>query len=139
MGDGDFIDQSASAVFPDTATNRMLSMIHKKVAEHRTALGFPPGGNGFPQFYVSNDLCSKFGQAMKLFVDSEIDLSAKWIVELARNFVASYDEQQTSFRHTAPKESAIRVLEQYEEIERQAYPPRPPSRRDRASGETPSA
>ena len=113
---GDFIEQSAAAAHPDTATYRMLSMIHKKVAEHRDALGYPAGRNDFPAFYVTNDLSSKFGQAMKLFVDSRIDLSAAWVVELARNFVASYDDPQTGFHHSAPKASAVKVLEQYEAI-----------------------
>lgn len=112
----DFIEQSAAAEFADTATNRMLSMIHKKVAENRDALGFPVGKNDFPGFYVTNDLSAKFGQAMKLFVESDIDLSAAWVVELARNFVGSYDDQGTGFHHSAPKATALKVLEQYEAV-----------------------
>lgn len=113
---GDFIERSAEAEFADTATNRMLSMIHKKVAENRDVLGFPVGSNDFPGFYVTNDLSAKFGQAMKLFVESDIDLSASWVLELTRNFVGSYDESQTGFHNSAPKASAVKVLEKYEEI-----------------------
>jgi hypothetical protein len=114
--DGDFIEQSAAAEFADTATNRMLSMIHKKVAEHRDALGYPIGKNDFPGFYVTNDLSSKFGQAMKLFVESDIDLSANWVLELARNFVGSYDDKDPGFHHSAPRATAVKVLEQYEAV-----------------------
>lgn len=119
----DFIEQSAAAEFADTATNRMLSMIHKKVAEHRDALGYPVGKNDFPGFYVTNDLCSKFGQAMKLFVESDIDLSATWVVELARNFVGSYEDKGTGFHHSAPRATAVKVLQQYESLGGQACPP----------------
>lgn len=113
----DLIQQLASVkVARDTATTRMLSMIHKKVAEHRDALGFPAGGPGYPQFYVSDDLCFKFGMAMRLLTESQVDLSAAWVVELARNFVRSYDEPQSGLRHSSPKSSALKVLQQYEAI-----------------------
>lgn len=111
------IEQLSKVEVPrDTATTRMLSMIHKKVAEHRDALGFPTGGTGYPQFYVNNDLCYKFGMTMRLLTESNVDLSVAWVVELARNFVGSYDDPQSGLRHSTPKESALKVLQQYEAI-----------------------
>lgn len=113
----DMIEENAAQVYtPDTATMRMLSMIYKKCAEHRDAIGYPVGSDSCPYFYVTNDLCGKFGICLNTLFEAKVELEPSWIVELARNFVASYDDEQSGLYHSRSRETAVEMLEKFEAL-----------------------
>lgn len=113
----DLIEENAAQVYtPDTATMRMLSMIYKKCAEHRDAIGYPAGSDSGPYFYVSNDLCEKFGMCLNTLFEAKLHLEPSWLVELARNFVDSYDDEQSGLYHSASRETAVDMLEKLEAL-----------------------
>ena len=114
----DLIAASASEEYDlPPASKRLLSMIYKKVAEHRDALGYPEGSNQSPYFMISNDLSLKFAMCLKLMLEADVKLERDWILELTREYVASYDEHHGSgccgLYHSQPKETAEAVLAQF--------------------------
>ena len=70
----DLIADSAAQDFDlPLATKHLLSMIYKKVAEHRDAIGYPEGSSESPYFMVSNDLSLKFAMCLKLMLDAKVE------------------------------------------------------------------
>jgi hypothetical protein len=111
----DIIEENAAQVYtPDTATMRLLSMIYKKCAEHRDAIGYPVGSDSGPYFYVTNDLCGKFGMCLNTLFEAKVKLEPSWLVELARNYVGSYDDEQSGLYHSQSRQSAVEMLEKLE-------------------------
>lgn len=109
---------AAQSIDQPSASMRLLSMVHQKIAEHRDALGYPMGCSDSPYLLISNDLSLKFAMSLKLLLEAKVGLEPEWILELTRRYVASYDEHHGSgcchLFHSQPKDTAEAALAQFE-------------------------
>ena len=99
---------------PKNATERVLSMIFDVTAKNRDRLGFPKGSANFPYFLVSNDVCLKVMQFIKLMNEKEVPFEMEMILGLFENLIAAYDDDTSCAccRHcfSVPKETIVEIF-----------------------------